>query len=144
MAPRRKKEAVEAKRAWRLEESIWQGRQFRGGEDRGFYDDDGVVRRAIACDWQKAVGKGLLLPFLLKHDANAPDAAAPGGEAALAAFASEVEEVFIANGRLFFMIFDYYASLGNSDGARHRRPRTRHPSESRGDLQSRHPHASHL
>ena len=29
--------ASEAKK-WRLETSIWAGRQFRGGENRGFYD----------------------------------------------------------------------------------------------------------
>ena len=54
--------------AWRLEDSIWAGRQYRGGEDRGFYDDDDVVRRAVCCDFSKAIGKGLLEGFLLKHD----------------------------------------------------------------------------
>lgn len=58
---------------WYVEDSIWNGRQFRGGENRGFYDDDSVVRCAIECDFRKALGKGLLQAYLLKHDHAAPD-----------------------------------------------------------------------
>ena len=42
---------VEQERAWRLETSIWAGRQFRGGENRGFYDDDSIRRRQSVRLW---------------------------------------------------------------------------------------------
>ena len=38
---------------------------------------------------------------------------------AMAAFLAGVEEVFNQNARVFFMIFDYYATLGSSDDMFH-------------------------
>lgn len=108
---------VEQERAWRLETSIWAGRQFRGGENRGFYDDDSIRRRAIECDFGKALAKGLLKKFLLKHETNAPCPDTQPNETA--AFIDEVQEVFVSNARMFFMIFDYYASLSPTDDIFH-------------------------
>ena len=128
---------------WSLDTSIWSGRQYRGGENRGFYDDDSVVRRAIVCDLGKAVDKGLLLPHLLKYDAAARavasespnvdhggfaaepsstesnrsiDAATDAATAdrAMASIGQRIKEVFVTYGRVFYMIFDYFASLSGT------------------------------
>lgn len=109
--------APAAKGVWRLEDSIWAGRQYRSGENRGFFDDDTIVRRAIVCDFRKAIAKGLLLPYLLKHDANAPRSDASSEE--IEAFVSEIEEVLVSHGRLFFMVFDYFASLSGTNDLFH-------------------------
>ena len=103
--------------AWRLETSIWAGRQFRGGENRGFYDDDTVVRRAIVCDFRKAIGKGPLLPYMLKHDKRSPEPS--DAPERLEAFAGEIEDVIVSHGRMFFMIFDYFASMSGTNDLFH-------------------------
>lgn len=117
------------KRPWRLQDSIWAGRQFRGGEDRGFYDQDSIRDRAIKCDLSKAIGKGLLVPYLMQNDASTqhlidrkqastPEAAAEFDQT-VEALTSSVEDQFIKHARLFFMVFDYYASLGANDNIFH-------------------------
>ena len=76
------------------------------------------TRLQAQCDFAKATGKGLLQGFLLEHDAAAPDPELQPAETA--AFIAEVEEVFVANGRILYMIFDYFASLHRAKHAVHR------------------------
>jgi hypothetical protein len=111
------RKAAIVKPPWRLEDSIWAGRQFRGGEDRGFYDEDTIRRRAVTCDFRKGLAKGFLMKLLLKSEQHSPDPETQPEEAD--AFIAEVEEVFVANARMFFMMFDYFASLGPSDDIFH-------------------------
>jgi hypothetical protein len=111
------------KEGWRLESSIWAGRQFRGfdsmgrPQDRGFYDGDEIVRRAIQCDFRKAIDKGLLADFLLKHDKDAPDPESQPDETEM--FMADVEDVFADHGRLFFMVFDFFATQSGNDDLFH-------------------------
>ena len=109
---RRKKQS-----SWRVEDSIWAGRQFRDLEDRGFLDDDSVVARAIQRDFGKAQVGTSLPAYLLTHDSNAPAAGAPPDD--VQAFFAGIEEACVANGRLFLMVFDYFATQSKTDDVFH-------------------------
>ena len=102
---------------WRLEDSIWNGRQ-KLADSRDFYDNDAVVRRAIECDFRKALSTNSLDEYLLAHDANAPDTSTCD-LSEIDDFFAEIEESLVANGRLIYMVFDYYASQGATDDLFH-------------------------
>ena len=72
-------------------QSIWHGRQLLS-DSRDFYDNDGVVRQAIECDFRKALNSNGLDEYLLKHDANAPNPEACDPKE-LDDFFAEIEEV---------------------------------------------------
>lgn len=101
---------------WRIEDSIWAGRQFRDGEDRGFIDDDSIIARAIQYDFNKALTSNLP-DFLLKHDSSAPGPNASPDD--VQAFFGRIEKACVDNGRTFFMVFDYFAAQSNSDDIFH-------------------------
>ena len=97
------------KPGWNIDDSIWGGRS-------SYFDSEKTIRKAVGCDFEKAIGQGNLEKFLLKNDANAPD---PDNKEQVKEFMQECEDVFFSYGSLFFMIFDYFASIGGSDDLFH-------------------------
>ena len=69
-APEAPMQELHSELKWIMADSIWQGRQFRGGENRGFYDDDSVIRRAVECDFGKALVVPSLVDFMLTNDSK--------------------------------------------------------------------------
>jgi len=107
---------------WRLEKSIWAGRPATAASGT-YWDDHGVVERAVLTDWRSCLAESKLLDHLIKHDtaasgdASAFAPSAVGG--ARAAFSQAIGEVLVSHGRLILSAFDYYASLGPSSDLFH-------------------------
>lgn len=96
-----------AKRAWKLEDSIWKPR-VKWADSKGFWDSDDVERSMFECDWARAISCGLSKTIYRMDDGGNADAGSDE--------VTEVMDVLWEYHDLLFVIFDYYAAIGaNTD-----------------------------
>ena len=99
--------AVRPPSPWTLEKSIWAPRK-KWSDGKSLTDDDRILRRAMECDFKRALEDGLD-----KHITRDYDGGEPPTEEEMAAELEEVKEALVAVARPIYSLFDFYASLGS-------------------------------
>ena len=109
----RRPRTAPAKRAWRLEDSIWAPRQ-RYSDSKAFYDTPVLLRRMFEKDWARALdaNKKSLIKFILRHDDDGE--VDEDGDGIPDEVQEAAEAVWSVQKRLY-SIFDFYASMGEKD-----------------------------
>jgi hypothetical protein len=100
-------EVPRPKSPWTLEKSIW-GPRKKWSDGKSYYDDDNILRRAMAIDSRGAREDGLSKHIVLDYDGGEP----PTPEE-MQTELDEVLEALVSVARPIYSLFDYYASLGS-------------------------------